>query len=184
MTKSQSNSRSESEGSADTNCPILEMFADTNRLKISRDECGETIILGRHGQVYEYGYSLLGVMFMPAEYKPRLWGTCRRSAVGLGMGLLQNGDAEGTLAFDPDNDEQVKLALKIARVKRRRKLSAERIEQLSIYLQKARNSRTKSFVEWHLRAEKAHDAAGMTPRAKPASESAETGLQAASLQSS
>jgi hypothetical protein len=111
---------------------------------------------------------------MAADYKPRLWGTNIRCALALGMRLLKNGDAEG--AFDPANDEQVKLALKIARIKRRRTLSTERISQLSTYIEKARNSLAKSSVESHLRVESPQDVSGMTPRAQLASESAETAL--------
>ena len=127
----------------------LKQFADKHRLKISRDECAGLVIQGRNGQVYEYGYSLLAVVFMPATYRARLWGNHRRSALALGMTLLQNGDAEGALAFDPENNEQTRLALKIARVKRRRQLSPERVAQLNSYLESARNTRLNSSVEGH-----------------------------------
>jgi hypothetical protein len=41
------------------------------------------------------------------------------------MVLRQNGDAEGVLSFDPKNAEQVKIALKLAGVKPKRRVSSE-----------------------------------------------------------
>jgi len=128
---------------------ILEQFAETNRLKVSKDECGDLIVQGRSGHVYEYSNSLLGVMFMPAEYRPRLWSTYRRSALALGMRLFQDGDAEGSLTFDPGNAEQTEMALRIARVKKRRTLSPERVEELRAHLANVRNCRSDPCVEGH-----------------------------------
>jgi hypothetical protein len=51
------------------NFSTLKSFADTHRLRTSTDDCGEVIIPGRQGQLYEYSKSLLAVMFMPQ--KPR-----------------------------------------------------------------------------------------------------------------
>jgi len=106
----------------------LKSFADRHRLKISRNECGETIIPGKHGQIYEYNEEMLGVMFTPPKTKaepwgnwcPRTWGNFRRAAEATGMTVLQNGDSEGCLGFDTGNREQVRLALKIAGVRRKR----------------------------------------------------------------
>src|SRR5262249_24114568 len=105
----------------------LTSFAHRHRLKTSRDECGETIIPGRRGQIYEYSDETLGVMFMPAKTKaepwgkwcPRTWCNFRRAAEAAGMAVLQNGDSEGCLGFDPGNREQVRLALTIAGVRRK-----------------------------------------------------------------
>ena len=52
----------------------LKSFADRHRLKISRNECGETIIPGKRGQIYEYNEEMLGVMFTPPKTKAEPWG--------------------------------------------------------------------------------------------------------------
>jgi hypothetical protein len=41
------------------------------------------------------------------------------------MVVRQNGDWEGVLSFDPHNAEQAQLAIRVAGIKRRRKLSPE-----------------------------------------------------------
>lgn len=122
------------------NNSLIKRFAQKHRLKVSLDNCGEAVVRGRQGQLYEYNDSLLGVMFMPEEYRPRLWGNSKRSAVGIGMKLVQNGDSEGCLVFNPEDEKQVKLALEVARVRRRKNHSPERKAELIGYLAKARNS--------------------------------------------
>jgi len=115
----------------------IERFSAEHRLKTRLDECGEKIIPGRRGQIYEWGVNPdtvvfeLGVMFMPPRTKenthgkwtPRTWGNFRRAGSSLLMTVRQSGDSEGCLSFDPANPEQVKLAMKIARVKPKRILS-------------------------------------------------------------
>src|SRR5215469_6215891 len=70
-------------------------FAEKRRLKMRGDECGESIIPGRQGQIYEYGDGELGAMFMPTPTKddrwgkwcPRTWGNFKRAALAIGMTL-------------------------------------------------------------------------------------------------
>ena len=110
-------------------------FAKDRRLRVRRDECNEAIIPGRRGQIYQHNNdgSVFGVMYMPFATKddrwgawtPRRWGMFKRAALAIGMTLLQNGDSEGCLAFDPATDQHVELALKIAKVIRRRQLTPE-----------------------------------------------------------
>jgi hypothetical protein len=119
----------------------LEEFAAKYNLKAKKspDDWGEEVIFGKRGQIYEWGTNPetavfeLGVMFMPPPTKedrwgrwcPRTWGNFRRRGQSLGMAVLQNGDSEGCLSFDPANKEQAELAIKIAKVPRRRRLSPE-----------------------------------------------------------
>src|SRR5215471_21456665 len=110
-------------------------FADNRRLKIRRDECGDVIIPGRQGQIYEYSDTELGVMFMPmptrdepwGKWRPKTWGNFRRAAIAIDMILRQNATSEGCLSFDPANDEQAKLAIKIAGIRPKRKMSPEQM---------------------------------------------------------
>ena len=49
-------------------------FAEKHRLKVKRDDCGDMIILGKQGHVYEYSATELGVMFMPPRIESEPWG--------------------------------------------------------------------------------------------------------------
>jgi hypothetical protein len=76
------------------------LFAEKYGLKAKRDECGELIIPGRVGQIYEYGSGRFGALLMPpGDPRPRAWGNFRRKLLAAGFHLLQNGDAEGCLLF-------------------------------------------------------------------------------------
>lgn len=129
-------------------------FAETNRLKVTRDECGDAIIAGKQGQLYPYTESEMGVMFMPPKTKtdsygrwcPKVWGNFKRAAAAIGMVLTQDGDSEGCLSFDPLSKEQVKLAVKIAGVRVRKTLSPERKAALAATLAAARSQRTENLV--------------------------------------
>ncbi len=124
----------------------LAIFAEQNRLKVKRDDCGEAIIPGKYGQIYEYNNTELGVMFMPPPTKaeplgrwcPRTWGNFKGAAAAAGMTLLQDGDSEGCLSFDPKNKAQVKLALKIARVRPKLQRTPEQVARFVAAIQNAR----------------------------------------------
>jgi hypothetical protein len=114
----------------------LREFAKRYRLKTS-DECGETVIWGKHGQIYQWGSGRLGALYSldetcrhrrrpkPAQPSARKWGNARRALQSGGFELIQNGDWEGALLFDGESAEQARLAIRILGIKRRRKLSPE-----------------------------------------------------------
>jgi hypothetical protein len=122
----------------------LEQFAAKHRLKTRLDECGEEIIPGRRGQIYAWGVNTdtgvfeLGVMFMPpktaahpwGKWTPRTWGNFKRAGLALLMTVRQSGDSESCLSFDPANREQVKLAMKMAKVYPKRVMSDEHLAKL------------------------------------------------------
>lgn len=87
-------------------------FAERHRLKTQRShDDGTEVINGSLGHLYEYSDTELGVCFLPpGEPRPKKWGNVRRACIAAGMTLLQNGDSEGCLSFDPNNREQVRLA--------------------------------------------------------------------------
>ena len=125
----------------------LAEFADENRLHLRRDECDEQIIPGRQGQIYRYDDGSLGVMFMPPKTKqepwgrwqPKRWTYYKKLAAKLGMIRIQNGDSEGCHTFDPANREEVRLALRIAGIKRKRLMSPKQAEHAFKALTKARH---------------------------------------------
>jgi ribosomal protein L37AE/L43A len=111
--------------------PAMVDFAARHRLKTRIDADGTTIIPGRDGSshIYENGDDLLGVLYMPrVAGKPvtgaiMKWNRRRDKSEAAGMELQQNGDYEGSLTFDPENAQQVKLAIWIAGVKPKRIMS-------------------------------------------------------------
>jgi len=121
---------------------ILRKFAHKHRLKTSLDNCGELVVIGQQGQIYEYSDTLLGVMFVSDEPHPRRWAHFQKLARNVGLHPVQEGDSEGAFTFDPDEPEHARLAIRIAKVKKRRRSTDARSEQLRGYLAKARTRRS------------------------------------------
>jgi hypothetical protein len=125
----------------------LTTFAEQNRFKVKRDDCGDAIISGKYGHIYEYNDTELGVMFMPprteaepwGRWCPKTWGNLKRAAAATGMTLHQSGDTEGCLSFDPRNKEQAKLAIKIAKVRSKRQRTPEQVARFVAAIQNARS---------------------------------------------
>jgi hypothetical protein len=65
--------------------------------------------------------------------RPFFWRKHRHSGIAAGMRLIQDGDAEGCLGFDPTKPDQVKIALKLAGVKRKRQVSPKQLATLARY---------------------------------------------------
>lgn len=106
----------------------LESFAKAHHLKVKTAN-GETTIPGRQGEIYERDEDAgqLAVMFLPGDHRARTWGNLRRAGEAAGMRTVQNGDAEGCLEFDHKIKAQVKLAIKIAKVRPKMKRTPEQI---------------------------------------------------------
>lgn len=104
----------------------IEEFAKQHRLKTERDVYDEVTIPGRNGHVYFYGANELGVIFItPATEAPRtaFWNRMSTACTLGGLTLRQRGDAEGVFSFDPANPAHVKLAIKLADVRAKRRVS-------------------------------------------------------------
>jgi len=76
------------------------------RLKIPRDPDCASVIPGTHdhSHIYEWDDTELAVMFITSANKPArpfFWRKHRDAGIAAGMRLIQNGDAEGSLGFDP-----------------------------------------------------------------------------------
>jgi hypothetical protein len=112
-------------------------LAGKYRLKARRDpDDGTDIIPGTHDQshVYEWNEAELAVMFITPATKPArpfFWRKHREDGIAAGMRLIQDGDAEGCLGFDPTRPAQVKIALKLAGVKRKRQISQKQLATLA-----------------------------------------------------
>ncbi len=104
----------------------LKEFADEHRLPfqfVRGDDSG--IIPGSegHSQIFEYGGGLLGVLVMPASGTSHRWKAARSAFLAAGMTIRQDGDSEGIATFSPDNLAHVRLALRYAKVRSRRRIS-------------------------------------------------------------
>jgi len=127
---------------------MIEEFGRKYRGRVRRDRGDDTLtITGKRGDIYEYSASELGVMFIPNVKSPRppktrMWNKFKLEAVAAGMVLRQDGDAEGALSFDPSNETQCLLAIRIAGVRRKRQLSPEQIAKLVAAGQRALQDRS------------------------------------------
>ena len=120
---------------------ILTTFAEKNRLKVSKDDCDDAIIAGKHGNIYEYGSGKLGVCIMSNSGNAYRWNRARAVFIAAGMEITQNGDHEGCAKFDPENAEQAKTAMLHAKGRTRRQVSPERREAMLANLARARQDR-------------------------------------------
>ncbi len=140
------NNQASSEIDREADLMTLAIFAEKHRLKVERDDRGDMIILGKQGHLYEYSATELGVMFMPprtqaepwGRWCPKTWGNFKRAAAPAGMTLRQNGDSEGCLSFDPKNNEQAKVAIKIAKVRPKRQPTPEQVAKFVAATKNAR----------------------------------------------
>ena len=105
----------------------IKKFAENNMLNARQDECGEMVIPGRRGQIFDYGNRLAGVI---VSSTPKKWGNSRRAFEASGFTIRQDGDFEGSATFDPLNSAQVRLAVKCAGIKHRRLMSEKQLEVL------------------------------------------------------
>ena len=117
---------------------MIQKFAERHRLKVRRNKGDDTeVIAGKFGHLYEYAKGLLGLCFMPGRNTAHLWESRKRACLVGGMTLLQNGDAEGCLSFDPTDAEQSKLAIKAVKARPKRQMTPEQLDRLATMRQKA-----------------------------------------------
>jgi hypothetical protein len=107
----------------------IEQFAEQYRVKTKRDECGDTIIAGKTGDIFDGYLSGLGVRVTRETRKQ--WNSARRQMEAGGFVIRQDADTEGIAVFDPTNKALARLALKLARVIARRNVAAPSPAQLA-----------------------------------------------------
>jgi hypothetical protein len=115
----------------------VESLANRYKLRPSISEDSTKIIPGRFGQIYEYNTDLLAVLVMPDPPRRRYWGCVRTTLLEAGFSLVQDGDGEGAATFAPNHPIQAKAANRAAGVKRKRRISLQRREQLIASLRSA-----------------------------------------------
>ena len=113
---------------------VIEKFAETHRLRVRRDECGDPVILGRkQHQIFDHGDGRLGVLLVFSS--PKKWNNRRKLMTAAGFHLRQDARTEGTALFNPEDQAQSKLAIKLTGV--RTKLTPEQ--------KKARSARLEAY---------------------------------------
>jgi hypothetical protein len=146
------------EGSTTVDTPeqsstTLERYARSHSLKIRKDECGEPVIFGKlwknqptesrtYGHhIFEYGNGRLGLCLM-FEDSPAKWTNRRRALESAGFEIRNDGYGEGVAVFDSSNKAQARIAIKLAKVRIRRKLAPEQALALANRLKTAREAKT------------------------------------------
>ena len=109
--------------------PDLRAFASEHRLKAKIGDDGSQLVCGRDGEIYEYGSGHFAVMLL--DLTAREWGYRKRTGKRHGMTVMQDGDREGTMTFDPTDRGQADLAIKFAGVRRKKRITPEYRKRLS-----------------------------------------------------
>ena len=111
---------------------MIHQFAERYKLRVKKDECGDPIVQGSLGHLYEYGESMLGVCFMPpGKPRPKKWVSICRACEAVGMTLRQEGDTEGCLSFHPANRAQARAAIKAVGARPKRQMTPEQLAHLA-----------------------------------------------------
>jgi hypothetical protein len=122
----------------------IQHFADLHRLHTRIDSDATKIILGRYGQIYEWGDGLFGVMIIWRKnqtIRKKYWGYTRSALKHAGCNVIQNGDYEGAATFNPNNPAQSSLAIKAAGIKRKKILSETERSRLQLRMRTVRTMR-------------------------------------------
>ena len=117
-------------------------FAEKYRLRVRRDECGDPIVVGKLGELYQHDDGLVGLVLMsPNGDDPKLDNTLRskmRKALREGLELHQRGDYESSFLFDAENKQHARLAIRLIGCKRKRRqtgkgrpFTSERVKELA-----------------------------------------------------
>jgi hypothetical protein len=107
----------------------IQEFAAKHKTRIKQDDAGDFIVPGKHGQIFEHGSDRFGVMFLMDG--AGAWNNRRKACEAVGMRLIQDGDTEGTLLFDPENQIQTRTAIRLVEARQKRQVSPEAAEHLA-----------------------------------------------------
>lgn len=126
--------------------PIRE-FARQQNLRLRRCSDDDSLIIpGKRGawsHIFEFSDTALAAIFTsPASKPPRThhWRKYRGLCLAAGMTLTQNGDAESAFIFDHNDEDQLRLAIGLAEIRQRRRLSSESRAKAIVNLKKFRSN--------------------------------------------
>jgi len=119
---------------------VIEKFADTHRLRVCGDECGDTVVPGRkRHQIFDNCDGRLGVLLMFDCSKE--WNKHRKFLTAAGFELRQDAHTEGTALFNPGDQAQSKLAIKMTGVRAKVVLTPEQAKARSARLEAYRSGK-------------------------------------------
>jgi hypothetical protein len=101
-------------------------YAEKYRLRMKRDRCGDLIVPGKLGHLYEHGSGRFGMVLEASADSRRLDNVLRsrkRRALAGGFAIRQEGDSESIVLFDPAEQKQARLALRLVGAKSKRRAS-------------------------------------------------------------
>ena len=124
----------------------IQQFTVAHRCRLVTDECGDAVIVGKRGRIYEYGDGVFGAMYMGHPANGRGWNKFKASFKTLRSGVLQDGDCEGAILFDPQVPAEAKLAIKALSCRRKRQYSPEQRAKMAGRLAKVRKVAVKGLL--------------------------------------
>jgi hypothetical protein len=100
----------------------IEDFAGTYRLRIHIDQCREQIIPGKLGHIFDHGSGKFGIVLeeIVGSSRGRLLLARRRTALQADFQMTQQGEFESVLLFDPNDCNQVRLAIRLVKARKKR----------------------------------------------------------------
>lgn len=117
-------------------------FAERHNVRARKDSCGDFIIPGRktavdmpdrveyRNHIYDgFDDGLLGLCLMFTTRKR--WTFAKRKMLAAGFAIRQDGDTEGCATFDPADEGQATLAIRLTGIKTRRSPSPRQAEALA-----------------------------------------------------
>ena len=116
---------------------LISEFAQAHRLAVRRDGCGDSIIVGTavrrpedESTIFERSIDgRLGLNLMLDS--ARHWNSTKRRLIDAGLVLLTDGECEGSFSFDPNDPVQARLAIREARVRRRKVFSPQTLKKMT-----------------------------------------------------
>jgi hypothetical protein len=123
-------------------------FSTTYNLRLTKDKDDTEVIQGTVGHIYEYGSDELGLVIVPpGNPRPRLYTSIKTKCCSAGMTLRQDGDAEDALSFYPEDKQQARMAIKVAAVRAKKRISERHKAKLLGRLQTFKNSVSGAILE-------------------------------------
>jgi hypothetical protein len=127
----------------------IEKWAVQHGLKTKSDSCGEVLIVPGSprrsediSHLYQHDETKFGLVLLYDTAV--LWNNAKKRLTGLGFTLHPDGEIEGILLFDPNNQIQVQAAIKIAGLKKHRRLSDATRAALRLNIHKAQTALKQS----------------------------------------
>lgn len=112
---------------------MIAQFSERHRLRLKRDCCGECIVPGKFGHLYEHNAALMGLSLEDGprgKSRARCLLKRKRQAIDAGFRLHQTGEAESILLFEVRNAAQELMAVKLVGARRRRRASPAQLKAL------------------------------------------------------